>query len=209
MEDAMKLLSVQRNEPLFDAQRALALLVARARRMALGKRAPTRFLLFVSAERERRLAPYRGPLVTALTQHLGERLRACGLTATDVKVALKADPSLMGNKMHAQAFMARAAEDRFLLIRPSEGGMPQRVPLPEGRIAVGRMSGNDIALSDPLMSKHHAEFVVTSDGGVQVRDLGSKNGTFVNGERLPEGIATPLRCGDEVRCGRTTFMVEE
>ncbi|MCL6623859.1 MAG: FHA domain-containing protein, partial [Fimbriimonadales bacterium] len=50
----------------------------------------------------------------------------------------------------------------------------------------------------------HAEFVLMPEG-LKVRDLGSTNGTLVNGQRVTETI---LRPGDEVQLGITRFRVE-
>src|SRR5205809_7320270 len=48
---------------------------------------------------------------------------------------------------------------------------------------VGRAPTSDIPVFDPTISRRHAELVV-ADGGVQVHDLGSSNGTFLNGTRI-------------------------
>jgi pSer/pThr/pTyr-binding forkhead associated (FHA) protein len=62
----------------------------------------------------------------------------------------------------------------------------------------------DIVLSDPEVSRRHA-VVVEGSEGLAIEDLGSTNGTWVNGERIdrPE----PLRAGDEVRFGNTVWHV--
>jgi ABC transport system ATP-binding/permease protein len=63
-------------------------------------------------------------------------------------------------------------------------GMPlvraQVVQYTGGRLTVGRDPGNDVVLDDPNVSRFHAE-VVPAGGGLEVRDLGSSNGTRVNG----------------------------
>lgn len=56
----------------------------------------------------------------------------------------------------------------------------QALPLRDGKHIVGRSSQSDIQLDSPEVSKQHAELIV-SQGMVSVRDLGSSNGTFVNG----------------------------
>jgi DNA-binding NtrC family response regulator len=52
----------------------------------------------------------------------------------------------------------------------------------DGAISVGQAGDNRVTLRDPLVSRHHCIFETTADGLV-LRDLGSKNGTFVNGVR--------------------------
>ncbi len=58
---------------------------------------------------------------------------------------------------------------------------------------------------DPLLSRRHARVSRGADGQLTIEDLGSANGTFVNGERVSE--AQPLNVGDSVRVGRTTLEV--
>jgi len=73
------------------------------------------------------------------------------------------------------------------------------------RLAVGRLSDNDVQLDEGSVSSRHAEIVV-DDGAAVLRDLGSTNGTFLNGEQVV-GEAS-LREGDEIYFGsvRTVFM---
>jgi hypothetical protein len=75
-------------------------------------------------------------------------------------------------------------------------------------ITAGRRPGTGIELDDAFMSGDHARLTV-DQGRWWVADLGSTNGTFVNGARIDR--ATPLKEGDEVRFGRirTRFTVEK
>lgn len=74
----------------------------------------------------------------------------------------------------------------------------------EGRARIGRSEESDVFLVDPSVSRTHA--VVEVDGVEPVvRDLGSTNGTFVNGERIE---ARPLRDGDELMFGNTKMRFE-
>lgn len=70
----------------------------------------------------------------------------------------------------------------------------------------GREAGIQLSLHDPKASRRHAEFAVDAQGAVTIRDLGSANGTAVNGKR----IAAPrtLRVGDEVLIGDTRLRLE-
>jgi hypothetical protein len=70
--------------------------------------------------------------------------------------------------------------------------------VPPGRSEIGRLAGTAVTLPDATVSRRHAE-VDRSAAGVRVRDLGSANGTYVNGVRL-QG-ARELNDGDEVRVG--------
>jgi pSer/pThr/pTyr-binding forkhead associated (FHA) protein len=71
---------------------------------------------------------------------------------------------------------------------------------------VGRDEDSDIVFDDPGISRRHSEVRVTTDGPhlvATVRDLGSTNGTFVNGERV---ASHRLQDGDRVTFGRTTVV---
>lgn len=83
-----------------------------------------------------------------------------------------------------------------LKIFPSDE--PERtVDLLDERITLGRVVDNQIALEDGSISSHHAEFLQQGDTYL-LRDLGSTNGTFVNGEAITETLLAP---GDEIRFG--------
>jgi hypothetical protein len=60
-------------------------------------------------------------------------------------------------------------------------------------------------LLDPEVSRHHAQVRVAVGGGLEIDDLGSRNGTWVNGTRIRS--ATPLTSGDVVRVGSTSLLV--
>lgn len=76
-----------------------------------------------------------------------------------------------------------------------------------GRIVVGRDPACEISRDDSLLSRRHAEFVTAGDV-VTVRDLGSRNGMFVNGTRAAEHV---LLAGDIVQIGplRARFVIED
>ncbi len=75
--------------------------------------------------------------------------------------------------------------------------------LAEGTSEAGRSSRSALFLDDITVSRHHAAFIV-SEGSLTVQDLGSTNGTYVNGERV--ALAT-LGPGDEVIVGRFHLVV--
>ena len=72
-------------------------------------------------------------------------------------------------------------------------------------LVVGRAPTSDIPVIDPTISRRHAE-VECSDVGVIVRDLGSSNGTFLNGSRVESASITP---GDVVTFGKVGFRLQE
>ena len=69
---------------------------------------------------------------------------------------------------------------------------------------VGRAPTSDIPVFDPTISRRHAE-VITSDKTVEVRDLGSSNGTFLNGSRVENCTVT---LGDTITFGKVAFKLQ-
>lgn len=83
------------------------------------------------------------------------------------------------------------------------GRAVRRVMLEGDRLTIGRSPTNDVALpDDPSSSRAHAVVERLPTGWV-LRDLGSRNGTMVNGRRI--WTETVLRPGDEIRIGETTL----
>jgi hypothetical protein len=76
-------------------------------------------------------------------------------------------------------------------------GRSERELLIVGTITVGRDPACQLNDLDPLLSRRHAEFVSTIDG-VTIRDLNSRNGILVNGEKVPEHALKP---GDQIQLG--------
>jgi sigma-B regulation protein RsbU (phosphoserine phosphatase) len=84
------------------------------------------------------------------------------------------------------------------------GEEPRRIPLDRPVITVGRSSINDVALADKSLSRRHLR--IARDGeNLSVEDLGSRNGTFLNGERLLAPQA--LQDGDRITLGACTLTV--
>ncbi|MGQ0712234.1 MAG: adenylate/guanylate cyclase domain-containing protein [Gemmatimonadaceae bacterium] len=72
-------------------------------------------------------------------------------------------------------------------------------------LVVGRAPNSDIPIFDPTISRRHAE-VECGNGHFAIRDLGSSNGTYVNGERVTDRAFTP---GDVITFGKVSFRVTE
>lgn len=74
------------------------------------------------------------------------------------------------------------------------------------RLLIGRSSRCDLTLAEQLVSRTHAE-IVADTRGVTVLDLGSANGTFVNGAQVEAPVA--LADGDTVRFGEAEFTFKQ
>ena len=89
-----------------------------------------------------------------------------------------------------------------LLVRDSEG-KTNLIPLDRDRITLGRSSACELAYPDDSgLSRQHVAFV-RNGGTWEVQDLGSKNGTLLNGKRLDQ--STAFRMGDRVMAGHLTI----
>jgi len=96
---------------------------------------------------------------------------------------------------------------RQWLVLVSDKDPTARIEIP----AVGLLLGRTVAPpgrldNDPAVSANHARVIRTSDGGLVVSDLGSTNGTYVNGVRIAG--PQPVRRGDTLQVGRSVLRVE-
>jgi len=93
----------------------------------------------------------------------------------------------------------------LLIIRSSNAGFNEHTLKP-GHNKLGREADNDCIIHDNAASSHHADiYFDESSNSVTIRDLGSTNGTFVNGRRINEFII--LQHEDQIRIGRCLISV--
>jgi DNA-binding response OmpR family regulator len=85
---------------------------------------------------------------------------------------------------------------RLLVVGGAQKG--REIPLSEGVLTVGRLEDSDIVVADRLASRRHAR-LERERGQSVLKDVGSRNGTFVNGQRIAG--AHVLRDGDEIQIG--------
>jgi hypothetical protein len=109
-----------------------------------------------------------------------------------------------GPRLHDPGCAAADLPEGFvplrLLLQP--GGLCLEMNRPD--MLLGRHSEADVRLALPDVSRRHCRFVF-EDGGWQVADLNSLNGTFVNDERLD---VANLRHGDRIRIASLTFVID-
>jgi len=82
-----------------------------------------------------------------------------------------------------------------------------RFPLESDRTTVGKAPENDVALADDPTASHLHAMLERFPAGWCVTDLGSSNGTWVNGERI--WSSRRLRHGDEIRIGQTRLIFRD
>lgn len=94
----------------------------------------------------------------------------------------------------------------WLLLVTYRSGQHQEFVLPNDRFTIGRSKDNNLVLTDPNVSRNHAQ-MIASDTGWQIRDLGSVNGTFVGGQRLAPYARHDLAEGSQITIGSTDITL--
>jgi hypothetical protein len=167
--------------------------------------APAAYAVYVSPEDFERLSEDAEYLQRAWAELLQDLAAKVGVTFTggEARVAMAARASVPLGAVAIEVEEA-AARDAHFSLRMVKGVPPDRVYSIEGAIRVGRGDESEIVLVDPSVSRAHA--IVEVDGAQPVvRDLGSTNGTFVNGRRVS---VEALRDGDELLFGNTRMRFE-
>lgn len=93
----------------------------------------------------------------------------------------------------------------FLFGATAPGQTLTRVPVTAESFVIGRRAALDLTLGSPMVSGRHAELLAVGES-LFVRDLGSRNGTFVNRVRVDD--ATPVGAGDHIELADVEFRVE-
>jgi diguanylate cyclase (GGDEF)-like protein len=87
------------------------------------------------------------------------------------------------------------------------GGIPGTMhPLDQRGTSLGRSVENTLQLNDSTVSRRHAFVAVDSKGVFRIRDDGSTNGTFLNGERIPARSPRSLEDGDRIQLGTNVVL---
>ena len=164
---------------------------------------PNQFTVWLSAADIERFASMsdrlESELCEAAREHArDERYRFVG----PVKVTLVESDRLRAGTFSIDAELAEGEGGigAGSLILPT----PQRVPLGEHALSIGRLPECNITLNDPNVSRHHAEIRPQGNGFVIV-DLGSTNGVKVNGVRVAQQA---LADGDQITIGNTRMQFE-
>ncbi len=110
--------------------------------------------------------------------------------------------------------------DRSMVTNPDpatpfpEGEPDRAFPLDLDEMLLGRRNGRrdvhpEIAIADPSISSRHLKISRQPDGGRTVVDVGSSNGTKLNGVVLQPGVEMPLKTGDQLELGMWTRILIE
>lgn len=203
-------------EPAQIARKLVATMEARTRGVESRLVAPGRYAVIVNDLDYERLAPHRAYLEREWAGLLTDMAARVNVVFPEVAVtvglrrradipkgAIEIEASALDSTERVDLPQHIPATTRYQL-RMVRGVPAYGVYPVEGTLQVGRSDESGIFLVDPSVSRKHA--TIEMDGGVPVvRDLGSTNGTFLNGERV---TTHELAAGDLVAFGKTELRVE-
>jgi pSer/pThr/pTyr-binding forkhead associated (FHA) protein len=91
------------------------------------------------------------------------------------------------------------------LVILNQGMIGRSFELNVERTTVGRVEDNTFQIADPSVSSHHAE-IVLKGADLLIRDIGSTNGSFINGEKITEAVLQP---GQILRFGQVELKIDD
>ena len=161
--------------------------------------APNTYTVRLSAADYQRLRALGSALINELTNLAAGHARKQGFQfGAALDISLIEDASLALGQVEVASTTQQIAVEWV----PSVEFNGQRVSLRPGRTTVGRDASADLTVDDQGLSRKHFELLW--DGAkAGVRDLGSTNGTRVNGQAMTE---SPLKNDDVISAGRTDFV---
>jgi hypothetical protein len=204
-------------EPTQIARKLVATMEARTRGGEGAMYAPGSYLVYVNPDDFARLAEHQAYLEREWAELLRDLAGRVGVKFLegDPNIEMSPRESIPAGAVEVTAIGEATVAIDATIPRPPGAGrrfhlrMIKGVPaygvyFVEGRAQIGRSEESDVFLVDPSVSRTHA--IVEVDGMQPVvRDLGSTNGTFVNGERIE---ARQLEDGDELMFGNTRMRFE-
>jgi hypothetical protein len=203
-------------EPAQIARKLVATMEAATRGGEDGLVAPGKYVVYVNPDDLERLAPHGAYLEREWSQLLVDMASRVDIAFSDGGVEIRMQPRASiptgaveiepGTLVHTDPIEFPRADSvpaRFQL-RMVKGIPAYGVYTIDGSLNVGRSDDSELFLVDPSVSRRHAVIDVDS-GSPIVHDLGSTNGTFVNGERVETRRLAP---GDLVTFGKTEMRLE-
>jgi len=164
--------------------------------------APNRFTVHLSEDDRERFSAFEEAMVSELTDAVRSHAKDEGYGLLGrVNVALETEESLGKGQLAVKGDIVADPDGPVGSLVTSDG---RRIAVTDSPVVIGRLSTCDIPLGDPQVSRRHAE-VRRDAEGFAVFDLGSTNGTVVNGTTVRE---RRLVDGDELRIGSATIRFE-
>src|SRR5262249_39039501 len=141
----------------------------------------------------------RGPIIVEIARDVLAR-----------ETTIKASFDDIGASAREAADDKPAIASRRILVQLPDGSRARLDLGGEGLpISIGRAAGSAVRLDDPSVSRAHCSLALKSDGRVVISDLGSSNGTAINGDVLGAGESREIKSGDSVRVGDLLLAVIE
>ncbi|MFN2442927.1 MAG: FHA domain-containing protein [Thermoanaerobaculia bacterium] len=116
----------------------------------------------------------------------------------------EASPALMKKLLESGARKMRQGIRHHMLVGIEGPAKGREYPIPVRGLIVGREG--DVRVPDEFLSRKHFSLVIDEQGWVRIKDLESRNGTFLN--TLP-ARNTKIHPGDQIRAGQSVFRVED
>ncbi len=161
--------------------------------------APNRFTVRMAREDFNRMTGLGSALIDELTQLVQEHARNQGYQfAGGLSIGLAEDPSLTEGMVHIDSTTVKGT----VAWTPVLEIAGKRHPLVKSRTVIGRGSDADITVDDTGTSRRHVE-ILWDGARAQVRDLGSTNGSQLNGSPVKQAILEP---DSVVTIGRTSMV---
>ncbi len=172
--------------------------------------APHAYVVTLNPDDAAEFAGWEEALCREMEGWLAEVAHGRGLaTLGPIRVRFAVDPAVARRSVRAEGSFHEdhlppmvSATVRVLLLEALDPGVSDIV-LDAGIVTVGRSGDNDVVLTAPEISRFHAR-IEAAGAGWRVVDLGSTNGTWVNGRRIHE---SPLNPGDELAFDGVRFTV--
>lgn len=192
-------------EPAQIARKLVSTMEAQTRGDEGRQSAPAAYAVYVSPDDFERLAEHREYLERAWAELLRDLAARVGITfeGGEARVTMAARAGVPLGAIAVEVGDGTRTRGSFCL-RMVKGVPPDGVYSIRGKTRIGRSEESEIVLVDPSVSRAHA-VVEIRRGEPVVSDVGSTNGTYVNGRRVR---SQPLRDGDELLFGDTQMRFE-
>lgn len=176
-----------------------------------GTLAPNHFVVLLSPTDRNRFSAIEDELVSELETLAYEHAQAERYTLLGpVSVVIETEEGLASGMVLVSGDMVRSDAPAPAALLLPDG---RRVELTQKPLTIGRMPDCGLTLADPNVSRYHAEIHLSEGPGAppggqyEIVDLGSTNGTRVNG--APVTRPHPLRPGDRITLGATTLRFDQ
>jgi hypothetical protein len=166
---------------------------------------PNQYTIRLSKEDIEEFTSFEPQLISELKDFLMKHMKSRRYaTIGDIKIMLEEDKDLaLGENRIEAKLVTPSGGDKpegeiMAALDLSVGDEQETFFLTKRTVRIGRLENNDIIIPDPSLSRHHVE-IKQSEGKFHLYDLGSTNGTFLNGRRVSEAS---LKNGDSISVGK-------